>query len=188
MNDNISITESILNHLKNSDLVIADLSTKNPNAFFELGYRTALNKPIIQMINEAETLPFDVNTIRTINYKLNDLDYVEQTKSRLEQTIKSISFSDDSNTSEKNMQDFNSLILTELYSIQDNIKLIKKLLTYDNNNAVSILANKLYETPKSTDEIIIKYLFSLLENPAALRTILDYSKKTKKNDNDLKSN
>lgn len=44
LNDSDSITDTIIKYLTESDLVIADLSTHNPNAFFELGYRTALKK------------------------------------------------------------------------------------------------------------------------------------------------
>jgi hypothetical protein len=36
------IDQSIITQLETADLVIADLSGHNPNAFFELGYRTAL--------------------------------------------------------------------------------------------------------------------------------------------------
>lgn len=185
INDNDSITETILDYLKNSDLVIADLSEHNPNAFFELGYRNALNKPVIQMIKDSENLPFDVKTIRTINYKLDDLDYVAQTKNRLKQTIENLRFSDTSDDSEEDKQDFNSLILTELYSIQDNVKLLKKMLTYQNNSAVSILADKLQNTPKSTEEIIIQSLFSLFQNPVALQVLSDLSKKKKSNKNQI---
>lgn len=185
INDNDSITETILDYLKNSDLVIADLSTHNPNAFFELGYRNALNKPVIQMIKDAENLPFDVKTIRTINYKLDDLDYVSQTKNRLKQTIENLKFSDTNDDYEENKQDFNSLILTELYSIQDNVKTLKKLLTYQNNSAVSILADKLQNAPKSTEEIIIQSIFSLFQNPATLQVLLDLSNKKKLNQNQI---
>lgn len=185
INDNDSITETILDYLKNSDLVIADLSSHNPNAFFELGYRNALNKPIIQMIKDSEDLPFDVKTIRTINYKLDDLDYVAQTKNRLKQTIENLKFSDTFNDSEEDKQDFNSLILTELYSIQDNVKMLKKLLTYQNNSAVSILADKLRNTPKSTEEIIIQSMFSLFQNSVALQVLSNLSKKNKSNQNQI---
>ena len=40
-----SITEEIFKHLNEDDLVIADLTENNPNAFYEMGYRSALNKP-----------------------------------------------------------------------------------------------------------------------------------------------
>ncbi len=46
------ITDEIIGGLTNSELVIVDLSTHNPNVFYELGYRHALERPTITMINK----------------------------------------------------------------------------------------------------------------------------------------
>ena len=35
-----SITQTILDYLNSAELVIADMSGHNPNAFYEMGYRT----------------------------------------------------------------------------------------------------------------------------------------------------
>ena len=55
------ITDEIIGGLTNSELVIVDLSTHNPNVFYELGYRHALERPTITMINKDENIPFDVS-------------------------------------------------------------------------------------------------------------------------------
>lgn len=52
-----------------------------------MGYRKCTDKPIIHLKKKGETIPFDVNTVRTFEYDLTDLDNVEETKKRLEQTI-----------------------------------------------------------------------------------------------------
>ncbi|WP_295924288.1 tetratricopeptide repeat-containing protein [uncultured Akkermansia sp.] len=51
-------------------LVIADISTYNPNALYELGVRHAL-KPFstIIMKEDSEGLPFDINHSKTLHYK-----------------------------------------------------------------------------------------------------------------------
>jgi len=36
----------IIRNLESADLVLCDMSILNPNVFFELGIRTALNKPV----------------------------------------------------------------------------------------------------------------------------------------------
>lgn len=54
-----SINSAVINDIINADLAIADLSERNPNAFYELGIRHAFNKPVIHMIREGETIPFD---------------------------------------------------------------------------------------------------------------------------------
>jgi hypothetical protein len=49
-----------------ADLVIADLTGRNPNVFYELGMRHALGKTSVQVIEDGETIPFDLADIRTI--------------------------------------------------------------------------------------------------------------------------
>jgi len=62
------IDAQVINALLNADLVIADLSTHNPNAFYEIGIRHMAQKPIIHMQLSEETIPFDVSLYRAIKY------------------------------------------------------------------------------------------------------------------------
>ena len=55
LNSSDSITNTIVEYLNTADLVIADLSDHNPNAFYEIGYRSALKKPIIHLKNKTLT-------------------------------------------------------------------------------------------------------------------------------------
>lgn len=174
LNNNGSITDDIIKYLKESDLVIADLSTHNPNAFFELGYRTALDKPVIHLKNSVDKLPFDVSAIRTIVYDLKDLDKVEETKNRLKETIKNLSF-DEQEQSGSNNNNFNSLLLTEIYKTQDEIRKLSECINSKDNSAVSILADKLSNSSQSLEVAIVQSLFSLLENPIAFQNLLAFS-------------
>ena len=60
------ITTHILEHLKYSRLVVADLSLLNPNVFYEMALRHAVRLPIVQIIQKADRLPFDVNQVNSI--------------------------------------------------------------------------------------------------------------------------
>ena len=60
------ITTHILEHIKLSKLVIADLSLLNPNVFYEMALRHSLKLPIIQIIRKSDRLPFDVNQVNSI--------------------------------------------------------------------------------------------------------------------------
>jgi hypothetical protein len=62
------IDAQVINSLLTADLVIADLSTQNPNAFYEIGIRHMAQKPIIHMQLADETIPFDVSLYRAIKY------------------------------------------------------------------------------------------------------------------------
>ncbi|MGQ7457131.1 hypothetical protein ACTGU6_03705 [Streptococcus suis] len=83
---NGDINESILNHLKNDDLVIADLTWHNANAFYEFGYRQALGLPVVPIIKHDQRLPFDVISKRTVFYD-TDVSTIEESKSRLKNMI-----------------------------------------------------------------------------------------------------
>ncbi|MDQ7113930.1 hypothetical protein [Staphylococcus simulans] len=86
------ITDEIIERLTNSELVIVDLSSHNPNVFYELGFRHALNRPTITMINKDDHIPFDVSAYRTIYYSELHND-VLNAKEQLKNTIET--FSDD---------------------------------------------------------------------------------------------
>ncbi|HEE8671660.1 TPA: hypothetical protein R8C36_000481 [Staphylococcus aureus] len=87
------ITDEIIGGLTNSELVIVDLSTHNPNIFYELGYRHALERPTITMINKDENIPFDVSAYRTIYYSELYADVVNA-KDQLKETIKTFTDND----------------------------------------------------------------------------------------------
>jgi hypothetical protein len=66
--------------LLNADYVIADLSTANPNAFYELGIRYALRPRATIVISENKLpYPFDVNHIAITSYTHlgDDIGYAE---------------------------------------------------------------------------------------------------------------
>ena len=60
------ITTQILEHIKKSQLVIADLSYLNPNVFYEVALRHSLRLPVVQLIRKCDRLPFDVAQVRTV--------------------------------------------------------------------------------------------------------------------------
>ena len=64
------ITDQALTSAMDADLVVADLTDRNPNAFYELAVRHMVQKPIIHMVQEGETIPFDVKDYRTIQYSI----------------------------------------------------------------------------------------------------------------------
>lgn len=58
----------IVKHLVEADMVLCDLSRHNPNVLFELGVRTALNRPVALVKDEHLKLPFDIQGLNTHHY------------------------------------------------------------------------------------------------------------------------
>lgn len=84
------INIKIIKKLFDADLVIADLTNSNPNVFYELGVRHAINKPTIQIIKEGQKLPFDVSPIETISLDIDNTDSINECKEELKKQIQYI--------------------------------------------------------------------------------------------------
>lgn len=180
-NTNGSINDDILKHLREDDLVIADLTENNPNAFYEMGYRAALNKPSIHLMTKDCPIPFDVSTIRSFSYDLSDLDSVDEIKSRLIQTIKSIDFDSQSSDSSLNNNNFgmiNAQILQEIYKLQDSITKLTMTIEAKDSAAVSVLADKLANSnTKSPETVLVETLLTkMLDNPEQMLRFVELSK------------
>lgn len=81
------ITTQVITHILNDKLVIADLSDHNPNVYYELALRHAFRKPVIQLIEEGQKIPFDVMGIRTISYNLNNPRLLREAEEKLKNAI-----------------------------------------------------------------------------------------------------
>lgn len=81
------ITSQVLQHVVNDALVVADLTERNPNVFYELAVRHATGKPLIQLMKSGEQIPFDVAQTRTIFVDHRDLDSVADAKAKISEQI-----------------------------------------------------------------------------------------------------
>jgi hypothetical protein len=84
------ITSQIITHIMNDPLVVADLTGHNPNVFYELAVRHAIKKPVVQLIQKGERIPFDVSTTRTIQIDHQDLQSVDEAKQELVKQIQAV--------------------------------------------------------------------------------------------------
>jgi len=64
-----SITDSLVRALVEADIVIVDITGRNPNVFLELGIRYALRNKVTILISQSGSLiPFDIAGYRHIEY------------------------------------------------------------------------------------------------------------------------
>ena len=80
----------MINDLLDAELVIADLSFHNPNAFYEIGIRHMTQKPIIHMQLVTEKPPFDVNLYREIKFSRTRHSDVEKAKEELKLAVDAV--------------------------------------------------------------------------------------------------
>ncbi len=65
------IIDDIIASIKKSDIIIADITIRNTNVYYELGYAHALNKNTILVAQKGAIIPFDISGFRYITYGLN---------------------------------------------------------------------------------------------------------------------
>lgn len=80
-----SMLDRIYNQIQHADYIIADMSTKNPNVFYEVGYAHALQKKVILITQEESDIPFDLKHFYHIIYSKNKLSVLnEKIKNRID--------------------------------------------------------------------------------------------------------
>jgi hypothetical protein len=137
-----SITRQVIKDIYESDLVIANLTSLNPNVMYELSFRHACAKPIIHICERGTDLPFDIKDHRTIFYD-NDMTGALELKSDLIRMLNCI----DDYSQDNNNPIYNSLFnisidkLINLPEVASQDKAILKLLN-DISQDISLLKIK----------------------------------------------
>lgn len=84
-----NITSQVIQRVTEDDLVVADLTDRNPNVFYELAIRHAIRRPFVQIAKAGERIPFDVYGQRTIFIDHTNLDNVASAIASIVEQIKS---------------------------------------------------------------------------------------------------
>lgn len=145
------IDAQVINHLHDAELVIADLTGHNPNAFYEIGIRHMIPKPIIHMIQEGTKLPFDVNPQRTIFYARTKPAQIKRAREELSAHVTAVLAPefvlDNPVTAARGRLQFEEsatpkdrVILNELESIKDRLSAIEDRDTSSPENTRSLTA------------------------------------------------
>lgn len=66
------VIQDIVNLIARARVVICDLSSRNPNVFYEAGIAHALGKEVILIAQSQDDVPFDLRHIRYVKYLNNE--------------------------------------------------------------------------------------------------------------------
>jgi hypothetical protein len=83
------VMQSVWEGINKARIVVADLTDRNPNVFYELGIAHRLGKPVIMLSQLIDFVPFDRRHLRCILYSYTPRG-VTQLEHALERTIKTI--------------------------------------------------------------------------------------------------
>jgi len=70
-----TVVEQIWEQINKATVLLADLSGKNANVFYELGLAHAACKPVIFTASDIEHVPFDLRHLRVIVYDVREPDW-----------------------------------------------------------------------------------------------------------------
>jgi len=83
------IHKDMIEHIILDDVVIVDITTLNPNVFYEFGIRHALKPSVTVLIRKKDTnIPFNIKGLRMIDYDLN-IKSATKAKNDIERFIRS---------------------------------------------------------------------------------------------------
>lgn len=66
------IMDQVWRGINAAKVLVTELTTRNPNVFYELGLAHALRKPVVLISSNEDDVPFDLQHIRVIYYDVND--------------------------------------------------------------------------------------------------------------------
>ena len=82
------IVSDLWDMIQRAKVLLAELTTKNPNVFYELGLAHAIGKPVILVSETMDDVPFDLQQLRVILYDKNDPMWGEKLGKNITASIK----------------------------------------------------------------------------------------------------
>jgi hypothetical protein len=73
-----SVMEQIWEQISRSRVLLADLTNKNPNVFYELGLAHAARKPVVFTSGNIDDVPFDLRHLRVITYEVQEPKWADK--------------------------------------------------------------------------------------------------------------
>ncbi len=83
-----SVIEQIWEQISRAKVLLADLTGKNANVFYELGLAHAANKPVVFTTGSLDDVPFDLRHLRVAVYDIRDPAWGEKLRSTLSVYLK----------------------------------------------------------------------------------------------------
>lgn len=78
-----NVLDRIYNQISRADIVVAEMTDRNPNVFYEAGYAHGLGKPVILLTKSADDIPFDLRQYPHIVYQGRIVTLKEQLERRI---------------------------------------------------------------------------------------------------------
>ncbi len=81
------IVDQIWLGIHSAKVLVAELTGRNSNVFYELGLAHALQKPVVLVSSNEDDVPFDVQHIRVIYYNVYDPFWGEKLIAKIAENV-----------------------------------------------------------------------------------------------------
>ena len=85
-----NIMSDIWKSIRRSRVIVAELTGRNPNVFYEIGLAHALGKPIILLTRNEDDVPFDLKALRYRYYDVNDPYWGENLRGAIQSMVQNV--------------------------------------------------------------------------------------------------
>ena len=149
------ILDRIFNQINKADVIIADMTGRNPNVFYEVGYAHALGKIVLLLTQNVDDIPFDLKhrphtvyagKIQTLREELSQklIWAISEARREKKQVL------------ERFLVSIDGIEISEDYSY-DNVPVIAFI---ERTNILSLTVDIRNSSPEITPEISYIYLFT----------------------------
>ncbi len=83
-----SVMEQIWEQISKAKVLLADLTDKNPNVFYELGLAHAAVKPVVFTAARVEDVPFDLRHLRVIIYETREPEWAPKLRKHITEYLR----------------------------------------------------------------------------------------------------
>lgn len=83
-----SVVEQIWEQIQKSKVLLADLSGKNANVFYELGLAHAAKKPVVFTSSLVDDVPFDLRHLRVIIYDIREPEWAPRLRKSIAEYLR----------------------------------------------------------------------------------------------------
>jgi len=82
------IVSDLWSMIQEAKVLVAELTTKNANVFYELGLAHAIGKPVVMVSQTESDVPYDLQSLRVLLYNKDDPDWGAKLKKAMTSSIR----------------------------------------------------------------------------------------------------
>ena len=149
------ILERIFNQISKADVIVADMTGRNPNVFYEVGYAHALGKIVLLLTQNADDIPFDLKH-RPHTVYAGQIDILrEELTQKLNWAISELKRKKSQISSEQFIVSISGIEIPEDYSYNT-----VPVMSFSEKNILSLIFDIRNNSPEMTPNISYIYLFT----------------------------